>query len=316
MAGKVKIGLISNPLSRANRRSGGVAARVTPGADICTAEPRSHEDLTRDLIRFAREGVDLIAIDGGDGTVRDVVTDIHLAYGDRWPRFALLPSGKTNVIAADVGHFGSGDRGWQRLIAARDGGTLGSRQRQCAALEISWPNRQQPVRRGFLLGCAAFSEGVRMANETIHPLGIFKGLAVAMTIAGTLWRNLGQGGRDAGEAGTILVDGRQIDNARHFLTMASTLDRLTLGLRPFWKEGQGPVNWLDVPSPAKHVLAAFWLLAFGKRQRWMARAGYAGGRATGIDLKFDRPFVLDGELYDPHGHVRINASQPITFLRR
>ena len=53
----MKIGLISNPLSRANRKSGGVAARVTPGDDICIAQPRDHDQLVDDLSRFAREGV-------------------------------------------------------------------------------------------------------------------------------------------------------------------------------------------------------------------------------------------------------------------
>ncbi len=310
----MKIGLISNPKSRANRKTGGAVARVQAGADILTASPHDHEALTADLIRFADQGVDLIAVDGGDGTLRDIVSDIHLAYGENWPRFALLPSGKTNVIAGQVGHFGPGFKGWQRLIAARDAGALGPSQMR-PALEIAWPERVEPVKRGFLLGCAAFSDGIRMANETIHPMGLFQGVAVAATILGVLKRNLSGGENGAGEAGTVRVDGAQVNGARHFIAMASTLDRLTLGLRPFKPQGEGAVNWLDISAPPKSALRGCLMLALGKHRDWMEPAGYASGRAAQLDLHFDQPFTLDGELYDPQGHIRVNASRPIEFLR-
>lgn len=311
----MKIGLISNPRSRANRKSGGAVARVRPGADILTASPHDHDRLAADLTRFARAGVGLIAIDGGDGTVRDIVTDIHLAYGDDWPLFALLPSGKTNVIAGQVGHFGPGYKGWQNLLAARDQGRLGAQVSLCPALEVSWPGRVESVRRGFLLGCAAFSDGIRMANETIHPMGFFKGLAVALTILGVLRRNLSGGENGAGEAGEVLVDGARVNGARHFVTMASTLDRLTLGLRPFRQRGEGDINWLDIAAPPQSVLRGCLMLALGRHRDWMEPAGYASGCARMLDLHFDQPFTLDGELYDPHGHIRVAASRPIRFLR-
>ncbi len=314
----MKIGLISNPRSRANRKNGGAAARVHAGTDILTAQPQDHDALVNDLTRFADAGVGLIAIDGGDGTVRDIASDIHLAYGAAWPLFALLPSGKTNVIAGQVGHFGPGYKGWKRLIAAREAGSLGALQRSCPALEISWPDRVEPVKRGFLLGSAAFSDGIRMANDSIHPMGIAKGLAVAMAIAGVLHRNLrGKAGgeKGAGEAGTVLVDGVQINGARHFITMASTLERLTLGIRPFARRGEGDLNWLDISAPPQSMLRGIPMLMFGKHRNWMADAGYASGRAAVLDLQIEQAFTLDGELFEPHGHIRVSTSRPIGFLR-
>lgn len=317
MARSLKIGLISNPLSRANRKSGGVAARIEPSDDICIAQPRGHDQLVDDLIRFAQEGVELIAIDGGDGTVRDIVSNIDHAYGDQWPLFALLPSGKTNVIAGQVGHFGAGYKGWQRLLAVRKTGKLAGMKTECAAIEISWPGRNDPVQRGFLLGFAAFADGVRMANETIHPMGIAKGLAVAMAIGGVLRRSLLSGKetrKTSGEAGTVLVDGKPVNGERHFLVLASTLDRLTLGLQPFWDEGRGAINWLDISAPPKRAVVGILSVALGKRKAWMEENGYASGRADAMDVNFEQPFVLDGELYEPHGHIRITATQPMGFV--
>lgn len=313
----MKIGLISNPLSRANRKSGGVAARVQPCDDICVAQPRGLEQLVDDLIRFAHEGVELIAIDGGDGTVRDIVSSIDQAYGENWPLMALLPSGKTNVIAGHVGHFGAGQKGWERLLEVRKTGKLAQMQTQCAAIEISWPGRDDPVQRGFLLGFAAFADGVRMANESIHPMGINKGLAVAMAIGGVLRRSLMSGSKnraDSGEAGTVLVDGAPVNGDRHFLVLASTLDRLTLGLKPFWNEGRGAINWLDISAPPKRAVIGIPSVALGKRRAWMEESGYASGRAEAMDVRFENPFVLDGELYEPHGHIRVTATHPIRFV--
>lgn len=313
----MKIGLISNPLSRANRESGGVAAGVTPSEAISVAQPRSHDELRADLIRFARDGVDVIAVDAGDGTLRDILSNIDAGFGDDWPMIALLPSGKTNVIAGQVGHFGPGQKGWERLLEVHASGRLAHHQSECSAIKVSWPDRDDPVKRGFLLGFAAFADGVRMANDSIHPMGINKGLAVAMAIGGVLKRSFfgGKGVRKpSGEAGTVLVDGALVNGDRHFLALISTLDRLTLGLRPFWKEGRGAINWLDIAAPPKRAVRGILLLALGKRRPWMRDHGYASGRAEVLDLKFDAPFVLDGEHYEPHGHIRVTATRPIRFL--
>lgn len=313
----MRIGLITNPLSRANRKSGGVAARIEGDKSISISHPRNHDQLVADLQRFAHDGVDLIAIDGGDGTIRDVLSNIDHAYKSAWPRIALLPSGKTNVIAGQVGHFGPGYTGWQHLMAARDAGTLGRNVTELSALEISRPNGDTAIQRGFLLGFAAFTDGVRMANEKIHPMGIAKGLAVAMVIGGVLRRALVNSFKSngySGEAATVEVDGVSVNGSRHFLIVASTLDRLTLGLRPFWDLGQGPINWLDVAAPPKRTFWGVVNLALGKRKPWMMQQGYAGGRTHAIEVHCDAPFVLDGEVYPSHGRVNITTTRPIGFL--
>lgn len=298
---------------------GGVAGQLDPREGALTAQPVDHDALEADLVRFAQAGVELIAIDGGDGTVRDVVSSIHHAYPDEWPVFALLPSGKTNVIAGHVGGFGTGMNGWRSLVEAQDVGRLTEFQKKCPALEVSWPGRSELMCRGFLFGCAAFTDGVKMANDSIHPMGIAKGLAVAIAIGGILRRALTKRSKhrnESGELGQVLVDGAQVNGDRHFLVLASTLNRLTMGIKPFWDEGRGDVHWLDISAPAKRLAIGGVMIALGKRQEWMVRDGYASGRAEGIDLKFKSPFVLDGETYDSHGHVRISASRPITFVSK
>ena len=50
------------------------------------------------LDRFAQKGVDYLAISGGDGTVRDVLTGGAEIFGDDWPPLIVLPKGKPAVL--------------------------------------------------------------------------------------------------------------------------------------------------------------------------------------------------------------------------
>src|SRR3546814_6394575 len=84
-----------------SRRRHTRCALVT-GVQTC-ALPICWPALNETLERFAAEGVDLLVVDGGDGTVRDVISAAPAAFGDRMPRMAILPSGKTNALALDLG---------------------------------------------------------------------------------------------------------------------------------------------------------------------------------------------------------------------
>lgn len=317
MVRPLKIGLISNPKSNANKKHGGLGARIKPEPGILVARPTTHDELKDELLRFAKEGVEVVAIDGGDGTVRDVISFIHYGYPDVWPSFALLPGGKTNVIAAHVGGFGKGLEGWQSLLKAREAGTLSKVQEECAALEVSFPAEPDFLMRGFLLGAAAFTDGVAMANESLHPKGIAQSLAVALAIGGMLRRAVFRRSQDdnrISKAGTVSLDGVALPVQYHFLVMASTLERLTMGIKPFRNEGVGDVFWLDVSASAKWFLIGGAMVAMGAHKEWMRNAGYASGRTHEMDIVSDAPFVLDGETYDPKGHIKVSASQRLRFF--
>ena len=307
----MRIGVLSNPRSHGNRRGRGLAAADGLPREVVGAAPQGRDSLVEALRRFAREDVRLIAIDGGDGTVRDVLSAIDGAYGEAWPAIALLPSGKTNAVAGDLGSAGPGRRGLARLLAAQKAGTLGQRATERPALEVAWDGQRV---RGFLFGAAAFAAGVRLANERLHPAGLHHGIAVAAAVAAML-RRAARGDGAAAAAGALAVDGRPVGGSRHFLVLASTLERLTPGLRPFWRAGEGPINWLDIAAPPVRPVRGLAWAALGRRRGWMARNGYAGGQAHRVELDLDGPFVIDGERFAPAGRIGISATRPLRFVR-
>jgi len=103
------IGLITNPHSRRNR------AHLASVEAIVANHPHIHHQVTQDggdipraLQDFAQQGVDVLAINGGDGTTSRVFTEL---FSDNpftgYPSVILLPGGTTNMNVGDVGLRGN-----------------------------------------------------------------------------------------------------------------------------------------------------------------------------------------------------------------
>ncbi|CAO3433240.1 diacylglycerol kinase family protein [Azospirillum doebereinerae] len=311
----MRVGLIINPASRRNR-DGGFGRSVAGFDDLPRAEPRTVAELGEALAEFRRRGVRVVAVSGGDGTLREVLTALPGAYGDEPPDIALLPAGKTDLAARVLGRAGAGAAGLRRLVLAARGGTL--TRVEWPVLDIAWRGVPERRVRGFLFGAAGFAAGTRIANSHIHRAGFHNATAVALSIAATAASTLFGPRRHAlleGEEMTIAADNAPGRRGRRFLTMATTLDRLVLDLTPFWGEGEKPIRWLDVPGRPPRLMAALLPALRGRPRPWMIDAGYASGRADRLAVAMANPFVVDGELFDPGPQgVLLSAGRRIGFV--
>ena len=303
MSGGAPVGVIGNPTSHGNRswRSEALRAVVERHEGAMLAEPRTRPALLEALRGFREAGTRVVAVSGGDGTLREVLTALPRAWPGPPPDLALLPAGKTDLAAGDVGGAGPGSVGLARLlVAVKRGEHL--RRVERPVLEVRWPGDPERTLRGFLFGAAAFSEGHRLANARLHRGGIFGDLAVGVTVAAMLARTAaGGGGKLAhGQRMALTADGAPLPLGRRFLVLATTLERLTLGLWPFRDAGRGPLRWLDVEAPPKRLGRALWnAVRPGADAGWMAAGGHRSGRAERLRVKLAVPFVLDGEAYGP-----------------
>lgn len=297
-----RLGVLSNRYADGNR--GGPP--LSPRAGVTIAAPDGIAEIPAALARFAEAGVEVVAVDGGDGTLREVLSALPAAFGDRRPAIALIASGKTNVAARDVGGFGTGDAAVARLAAHLDAGG-GTAERHC--LEVLLPGR--PPVRGFVVGAAMFAHATRMAGAWSHDRGIKQGAGVAMVIARVLAQVLG-GRIGPGVARlSIAADGAAPPPPTpHFLFLASTLHRLSLGLRPFPQGGAGELRWLGVDAPPTRLLRQL-------RRAWsgtvVREPGYAGGGAARLDLALDGALVVDGELYETET-ATVRLGEEIRFV--
>lgn len=300
-----RVGVISNARSHRNKLTG-----ITPPPDDLArlvARPRSPADLAAALADFATAGIDLLVIDGGDGTVRDVITAAPAFFGDRLPSLAIVPSGKTNALAIDLGL----PTNWtprDAVLAARAG-----RFARRAPIAIARAGDQGLPVRGFLFGAGAFVRATRLAQRT-HRAGAFKGLAVGLSLTLALGKTMFGRKSNIWRAGERMAirteDGREIDR-NFYILFGATLERLPLGLKPLGRVRSG-LKLLTVDAPPRAMALHVPALLAGSQSEGLARAGYHHSDPHAFRLTLGSEFILDGEHY-PGGELAIETGAPIDF---
>lgn len=302
----IHAGVIRNLKSHRNRAA--APADMPPGVlEVAPGEP---DELYDALEWFARSGVDLVVIDGGDGTIRDVLSRVSRAYGDQLPKFAVLPSGKTNALALDLGvPLGTSV---EAMLKAAQKGAVRSKSRAC--LEVIREGATEPEFRGYIFGLGAFVRGTELAQKT-HGLGFFDNAAVGLTIASAGLRTLLGGPNDPwrrGERAALSQGGRPWEDHSWFLVLASTLKRFPMGLQPFGEPHEG-LKVLTVDAPPKRLWSAVPEILHGSTEPWLERAGYRRFDVPELRIACQGDFVLDGEIY-PGGDLTLRQGPELEFL--
>ncbi|CAN7216964.1 diacylglycerol kinase family protein [Phenylobacterium sp. LjRoot225] len=300
-----RVGVIHNIRSRRNRG----AEPAPPPAGVLMATPNSHDELDAALAHFAAEEVDLLVVDGGDGTVRDVMTQAPDHFPDRTPTMAVLPSGKTNALAFDLG----APREWT-LEALLESAARGRTDRR-RQLEVFRAGAEAPLARGFIFGAGAFVRATQLAQRA-HRLGAFESVAVALTLAAAALRTLLGGPRSgwrSGEPMRLSFESEPLHDGQILLLLVSTLERLPLGVHPFGAHVPDGLRTLTVEAPPKQLLRALPPLLAGKEPSWLEAAGYHRRAVERIDVAAEGGFVLDGETY-PGGEYSLRVGDAVEFV--
>lgn len=298
--GDVRIGFIRNGKARHNIGRYGLEV---PGTGD-RAMPDSRDDLRDALALFARNGVNALVIDGGDGTIRDVLTMATSCF-DRFPRVAVVPSGKTNALAIDLGL----PRDWTEGDAVR--ALRAGRVVERSPIAIKRPDSRTAELHGFIFGAGAFVLATALAQKT-HRLGAFNGLAVGLSIAGCVAQTMFGGDGNPWRQGTpmriALADGRTLDGAKYLL-FASTLERLPVGVRPFGTPRPGLKMLTIDAQPRRFAAAVPALLGGGDLPQ---ESSYRRNDVDSVDLAIKGDIILDGEIF-PGGAMTLSRGAPIAF---
>ncbi|SFH64308.1 diacylglycerol kinase family protein [Albimonas pacifica] len=283
---------LRNPASARNR-----GRPATPLAgDVREVELTGPDRLDATLAALAAEGIELLIVDGGDGTLREIASRLPDAF-PRPPRLAVIAGGNTNLVARHAGAAKPAE-----IARLRAGG---GRERRLRLLRAE--REGAPPLRGFILGWGAYETATRIAAEEGRGRGAPQ---VARTILATLRRAA------FGAEATSLRRGveRGLGPGRALAGVATTLEGPLLpGLDPFWGEGDDPIRWTEAPAPAPHLALGLAFALAGRPTGWMRRAGYRSGRAATLELGAPA-FVMDGERFEAAGPVRLSAAETLTFL--
>ncbi|WAT17104.1 diacylglycerol kinase family protein [Aurantiacibacter sp. MUD11] len=309
---KPLVGLIRNSRSHRNEARNAFDAQRD---NVLLATPRRRSELPGILADFAAKRVDYIAIDGGDGTVRDVLTCGAGIFGDAWPMLIVVPNGKTNALAHDLGI----PTEWtlDDAIAAAERGTLTRRQ----PLVIAQRDDEKAQVRGFVLGGGVFNRAIALGQRS-HKLGAFNAAVVGVTAgwsvlqalfgrAGNAWRRgthmrlRRSNGEELKHCGGLPADER-------YLLFASTLQSFPAGLDPFHKV-KDVLRLAVFDNPRRSLLLRLGAIMRGKpSQRTLDRGIHLFGDSA-IELDIAEAFILDGEAF-PAGNYRLTAGPKLRFV--
>lgn len=183
----VSVALLSNPRSTGNR---GMLPRIRAFCagrpDVFHYEVEHVSQIAEALESIARVRPKVLVINGGDGTVQATLTELYNGgqFGRDPPPVAVLPNGKTNLIALDLGSSGDPLVALERIVAlARTDLKPHVVERELIALTEGEAAINRPV-LGMFLGGAGLADVILFCRNKIYPLGLPNG--VSHVLAGIL----------------------------------------------------------------------------------------------------------------------------------
>ncbi len=305
-----RVAVISNPRSYRNKRR-----PLTVPSGVLVESPRTRHELRRTLASFKHDGIELVIVAGGDGTVRDVLTCGTDVWGDSPPVIGVLPCGKTNALAIDLGVPDDWDI--SQMVAAWKARSFVERP----PIEIERVNEGRPV-LGYLFGAGVFVDATDLA-QTTHRFGAVNNLAVALSIFGAVASTIMGGNNSAWRQGKAMAirygedaqlsDGTAANSeGQRFIVLASTMERLPLGLKIFGERRPG-MKTLVVDAPPRRFMRVFTRVLRGMTWKTMADEGVHRVDTGEMRIDLEGGFILDGERF-PAGDYLLRKGAPVTFV--
>jgi diacylglycerol kinase (ATP) len=239
---------------------------------------------------------------------------------ERPPPLALLPRGMTNMTAADVGLGGRDAGTLARLLDVAARGEIEQYLVRRRVLKVEY-DPALPGERGMFLGAAGIYDGIHLCTGKVHTLGLTGSWASTVTMLTVLARalfrgveSLGIGGADIG----VTVDGAADGRRPRAMVLATTLDRMVLGTRPFWNnDGGAPIHFTVADHPAVGLVWHSREILFGGKTRDLPDPPFLSVAAGRIELDLDSPFTIDGEFFRaaPGVPVVITAAEEVRYVK-
>ncbi len=301
------IGIVSNPRSRRNLRDPGTAGRLArllgdEGRLLAADTPGS---LAAAVRAFREAGVDVLAVNGGDGTLRRVVTALAEGWGPSpWPLLLPLRGGAMNTVAHAHGLRGGPERLLRRLLERRRAG------REPPAVErdlLAVESGGQPASVGFLFGtglAVSFLEAWYDGPEPSWATALLLLLRAAGSAVGRgpLARRLSNP-----LPLRIASDGDEWPADAFLAVVAGAIPELGFGFAPLARCAEQPGSFHAVGITGTPLQLALRMPAVWLGRPWRRPLALD---AVARELLLDAPrlrYTVDGDLFTSEGPVRVRA---------
>lgn len=314
-----RIGVLSNPLSGGNRYGlGRIHQVVRRYPDVVHLEASKPEAVAAALAAFAADEVDLVAVNGGDGTIQAVLTGLFDCKPFRsMPVLALLCGGTSNMLPKDLGLRGPQHLVLRRVLQCLETGRLPASVVKRPVLKVAAAGHRPLY--GMFFGAGCLYRGIQFFHQKVHTLGFSGELAHLIVVARFLGALLSRkSSLVAPQSIQVQLPGGGPPQGEYLVFLVSSLEKLILGLHPYWGRGPGPLHLTAVTARPKHFFKAVAGFLRGTANRYLCpENGYHSHEIEAVRLRFQGGFTLDGELYQttaPDDTVHVTTGGHALFM--
>jgi hypothetical protein len=336
----LRVTIISNPTAARARRHVAALREALPESATVGHHVTDRTGELAALVAHDRwQSEDLLVVNGGDGSVQHALTELlnHCPTG-RLPRIACLPGGTTNMTAFDINDHRGFRACLDTLVRAARPSPDASGPSPAAprpVVRVGWQDAaaRQP-RYGLFFGMGTIVQGIEYFHERVRPSGGGHEIGAGVALVRAVW---GIARRQPPFAEPLLVevgipgpplrcpadDEAPWESLAIRLLLVTALDRLFLGMRPYWDEtprgeqaphGALKATWVE--ARAERFLRSLPRLLRGRPSPSMRpQHGYHSSRIERLALRFQGSFTLDGELIASSGDtITVGSSAPVRFV--
>lgn len=317
------VALLSNPHSTGNRSIlPKVRCFCARNPDLFHYEVEEISQVKKALETIARVKPKILVVNGGDGTVQTVLTELY--HGGHFegtpPPVAVLPNGKTNLIALDLGSEGDPITALRRIVEVAKGDLapyiVG---RELIALSDG-SEGARPV-LGMFLGGAGLAETILYCRHKIYPLGFPNGFSHIIAFAAVLFSAVFRLRANflPRRSAPIRISLFQRDELQGIFSIliVTTLERMLLRSKTVGSEKSGKLKLMAVDERPWTIFRAVLSAMFGN---------LASGKIRGIHIEHGdmiridsarSSVLLDGELFEASDlrPIVLRSTLPVPFLR-
>lgn len=305
------IGVVTNPRARENTANPARIERLKRilGNEGIVREARSFGEIAAIAQEFRRLGIDILVIDGGDGTLHHTLSAFIPIYsGADLPPVVPSKAGTMNTIATSLGIKGPSEAILRRIVRATKG---------WASCEVVRANTLRVNDRyGFIFGLG-FPVSLLNAYYGGKGRGRWKAIRVLLEILSSaplpreaerdFFRSFGA---------DVRVDEEKLSIGRYTAILGSTVQGVGLGFKPTRRAGEegGRFEFLCLDmGPGRMGLNALKVL-FGMELRDERLLDCMATRCV-ITLEEPADMQIDGEIFTHQRVIRLRVGPAIRFVR-
>jgi len=306
------IGIIHNPFARGNLKRPRVAEKLRRllGNEGIVVETRNINELPGVAEKFLQDGIEIIAVNGGDGTLHLTLTAFIQVYGDKpLPKLMSLRGGTMNTMSTSLKLKGA-----TLEICAK----AAERYRRGESFELL----DQPLvclngKYGFMTGSGLATNFLEAYYSGTNTGPIEGAKVVAKAVLSAIGRTEYVKKLFALAQAEVVVDGEKVPFEEFTAILGCSIVEIGLGFKPTPRayDQPGRFHFVATKIPPMGVVRRLHLLHQGKDIVHPDFFSRLAQRAE-IRPKQDRfRYTIDGELYDTEEPIVMSPGPTVKVVK-